>query len=113
MAGTCRFGDSCRYAHGVHELRKTPDMDAPQSAVNLVAASTRGKHVSGRNFVEVDHPSAVAASETSTAILESSASSHDGVECWGPDPEGQCPKPRYAIFSKSTDEPMFTNVIFA
>jgi len=95
MEGTCSYGESCRYAHGVNELMKTPDINAPQIAMTLKGASTGGKRVD-----------AVA---TSGIITATPGSSSTGC----PDPAGPCPKFRYATFSSSIDVPMFTNVNLA
>lgn len=104
MAGTCRLGYSCRFAHGVHELQKTPEINAPQLAANMVAVTTTGEHFGGSS----------SASEISTRISECSrAGSHDLADCWGPCPEVSHRKLRYTFFSKSTDEPTFTTVNFA
>jgi len=100
MAGTCTFGDSCRFAHGGHELKKTTDIDAHQSASSVEEEPAEGKQVG-----------AVATSETSTTTLGSSVMG-DSMDRQSPKAGAQCPKLRYATFSRSTYAPMFSSVNF-
>jgi len=103
IAGTCTAGDSCRFAHGAHELKKTTDTEAPQApqfASNLEEAWTKGKQVS-----------AVATSETSTATPGSSVMG-DWVNRRSPDPWAHRLKLRYATFSRSIYAPMFSSQDF-
>jgi len=100
MAGTCTAGDSCRFAHEAHELKKTTETEAPQApqfASNLEEASTKGTQVC-----------AVATSETSLATSGFSVMG-DWVDRRSPDSWAHRPTIRYATFSSSIHAPMFSN----
>jgi len=100
MAGTCIFGESCRHAHGTHELKRTTDSESPQFASNLEEASAKRKQVG-----------AVATPETSEATPGCSVMG-DGVDSRSSDSWAHCPKLRYAVFSRSIYAPMFASTDF-